>query len=311
MRTLPKWLALTMLLTYILIVVGAAVRVADAGMSCPDWPMCYGKAWPFPVSLEETGYTNLQVFLEWFHRLLASVVGVMILIGSIWSFMVRKRHKMMPIFGVLSLLMLVSQVFLGMVTVNMSNENWTVALHLGNAMILFGLLVTWRRLAALGGEKSESVDVNWKGKAVLWVITLSVFLTMLLGAMVSTSYAGGSCGGLFSCHGEWMPKGDLGQLLHMKHRYMALFTFLLIVAYFIKSCKGVPEVRKTAMGLKILVTVQVVIGIATLYSFSDFAGAYQALSVFHLAWGTLLFMACCGGLTKYHFGLGGSFHEPR
>lgn len=307
-KTLRNILTLTMLLTYILIVIGAAVRVTDSGMSCPDWPMCYGKAFPFPVSFEETGYTNTQVFLEWVHRLIASILGFLIIISAVFSLRLKESQKAIKYLAVLTIITLVSQVILGKITVNLENINWSVALHLGNAMIIFGLITAWRRLVAAHGETTQKIETTTKQKALLWVITVFVFGTMLLGAMVSSSHAGGICGGLFSCDGKWMPSGDIDQLLHMKHRYMALVTFLLIVFFFVSSKKANTDVRQTAKGLKILVSGQVALGIITLYSFSHYAWGYQALSVFHLAWGTLLFMACIGGLTKFYFGKGGAFH---
>ena len=45
-----------------LVVIGGATRVMEAGLACPDWPLCYGSFLP-------GRQMNLQVFLEWFHRL--------------------------------------------------------------------------------------------------------------------------------------------------------------------------------------------------------------------------------------------------
>jgi len=55
-----------------LIVIGGATRVMEAGLACPDWPLCYGSFLPFK-------HMNLRVFLEWFHRLDAFLVGILIL----------------------------------------------------------------------------------------------------------------------------------------------------------------------------------------------------------------------------------------
>ena len=52
-----------------LVVIGGATRVMEAGLACPDWPLCYG-------SLLPGRQMNLQVFLEWFHRLDAFLVGL-------------------------------------------------------------------------------------------------------------------------------------------------------------------------------------------------------------------------------------------
>jgi len=58
-----------------LIVIGGATRVMEAGLACPDWPLCYGSFLPF-------SHMNLRVFLEWFHRLDAFLVGILIFFKS-------------------------------------------------------------------------------------------------------------------------------------------------------------------------------------------------------------------------------------
>lgn len=65
--------------TLFLMALGSATRVMNAGLSCPDWPLCYGELVP-------RQQMNLQVFLEWFHRLVASVMGLaaIVLAASAW-----------------------------------------------------------------------------------------------------------------------------------------------------------------------------------------------------------------------------------
>ena len=65
--------------TLLLMAVGSATRVMNAGLACPDWPLCYGKLVPM-------AQMNLQVFLEWFHRLDASLIGfgAIALMGLSW-----------------------------------------------------------------------------------------------------------------------------------------------------------------------------------------------------------------------------------
>ena len=62
-----------------LVGIGGATRVMEAGLACPDWPLCYGSFLP-------GRQMNLQVFLEWFHRLDAFVVGIALLVltGTSW-----------------------------------------------------------------------------------------------------------------------------------------------------------------------------------------------------------------------------------
>ncbi|WP_317134439.1 COX15/CtaA family protein [Leptolyngbya sp. 7M] len=65
--------------TFLLMAIGSATRVMNAGLACPDWPLCYGTLFPGQQM-------NLQVFLEWFHRLDAALIGVTTigLVGLTW-----------------------------------------------------------------------------------------------------------------------------------------------------------------------------------------------------------------------------------
>ena len=59
------WLAVA--LTLCVVVFGAFVRLSDAGLSCPDWPTCYGRAaWPKAVA-EAQRYVETSTVPEGLH----------------------------------------------------------------------------------------------------------------------------------------------------------------------------------------------------------------------------------------------------
>jgi heme A synthase len=61
-------------ITYFLIALGGTVLATDSGLSCPDWPLCFGKAY----------YSGtFHVFLEQFHRFTAATVSVLIVLLAI------------------------------------------------------------------------------------------------------------------------------------------------------------------------------------------------------------------------------------
>ena len=64
-----RWVWKLCIATLILMAIGSATRVMNAGLACPDWPLCYG-------TLVPRSQMNLQVFLEWFHRLDAALIGL-------------------------------------------------------------------------------------------------------------------------------------------------------------------------------------------------------------------------------------------
>lgn len=71
--------------TYLLMVLGAYTSAVGAGLSCPDWPTCYGTVVPFlhPEIVANSPYSAGQIFVEWAHRDLAMIVGFLLLLTAI------------------------------------------------------------------------------------------------------------------------------------------------------------------------------------------------------------------------------------
>ena len=304
LKSLTKLVSFTCAVTYLLILFGVATRVADAGMSCPDWPTCYGVWIPFPAENFTTEYSNIQVFLEWFHRLLASIAGILIGGCALASL---RFGGVIRLWGVIAGVSIISQICVGMVTIHHSNEPWTVALHLGNAMVVFGSLILLRRALVVRPIQVAYIPATFWFTGLLWLFCVLVMTTMLIGALVSTSHAGGVCGGLISCLGDFLPADHLQQL-HMTHRLFALLTVLTTIALWCESKRQHTAYQKTGRGLLMLVCIQALFGIATLESFRYFADMYAVLSVMHLGWGMLVWMAALGALAKRYWGVGGAFH---
>src|SRR6185436_6596013 len=80
------WVAV--LLAFGVIVFGAFVRLSNAGLSCPDWPTCYGKA-TWPGHEQEIAHANEafpdrpfethKAWREQVHRMLAGTLGALVL----------------------------------------------------------------------------------------------------------------------------------------------------------------------------------------------------------------------------------------
>lgn len=94
----PRWVhRLTWtaaLLCLVVAVFGSFVRLSNAGLSCPDWPTCYGKA-TWPVHEHEVDAANAafperevetdKAWREQLHRHLAALLGVLVLVLSAWA----------------------------------------------------------------------------------------------------------------------------------------------------------------------------------------------------------------------------------
>src|SRR5262245_40609129 len=137
-------------LAFVVIVVGAYVRLEDAGLGCPDWPGCYGQLIGVPdqaheVSRAEEAFPGRKVDAsrarkEMLHRYLAGTLGVLILALAVAAR--RRRVTARPPWLATALVALVAfQATLGMWTVTMLLKPAIVTLHLLGGMTILALLV--------------------------------------------------------------------------------------------------------------------------------------------------------------------------
>ena len=121
--------------TLALMAVGSATRVMNAGLACPDWPLCYGQLVP-------RQQMNLQVFLEWFHRLDAALIGFSTLWLVTLSLWYRQRLPgWLPWATVGALALIGVQGALGGLTVTQLLRFDIVTAHLGTALLFFSAMV--------------------------------------------------------------------------------------------------------------------------------------------------------------------------
>ncbi|MGB3695709.1 MAG: heme A synthase [Spirulinaceae cyanobacterium] len=171
--------------TWLLMAVGSATRVMNAGLACPDWPLCYGQLIP-------SQQMNLQVFLEWFHRLDAGLIGFssLILVAMSWWYR-RDLPAWLPWATLLALSLIVFQAVLGGLTVTQMLRFDIVTAHLGTALLFFSTLIIIG--ASLSSYQSTSAvgKLPWLGLTA----TVLVYLQSLLGGLVGSRWALHQCFG--------------------------------------------------------------------------------------------------------------------
>ena len=256
-----KWLCFSAaLLTWTLIPYGAFVRLKNAGLSCPDWPLCYGQLLP------PAGY---EIALETGHRFVAALLGLLIITITFVSFRQHSNYHIRR-FALFSLFLVCIQGILGALTVTMTLWPPIVTLHLIVGNLLFGVLVYLARITfSLGRlENSEVTKSGFRGfkekpgmRPRVGLMIVVLFLIIASGGYNSSTYSGLHCEAFPGCHeGSFLSFGmsgyDLSKLtgiegyilqpaaedyrgrflpefrnewIHMLHRFIAVFGGLALI----------------------------------------------------------------------------------
>ncbi len=261
-------------LTYALIVLGALVRAHGAGLACPDWPLCFGEVIP---------QLDFKVAFEFGHRVVAGSVALLFA-GLAWTTLCRPAlgSALRPALAIAALLLAV-QIVLGGLTVLHLLATWTVTSHLvtGNAFAL-ALVLIGRRLLELA-ESAEPVRsapaarvasavsstvsstvpaASPRERAATSAVAALLALQLVLGGLVSSSYAGLVCPDWPTCmNGEYFPTFSGIQGLHVLHRTVAytLLAALLTTAFLARRH---PALGRWLALASVLALAQVAVGVA-------------------------------------------------
>lgn len=279
-------------LAYGVVVLGAYVRLSDAGLGCPDWPVCYGRIIP-PTAEHEIHEANTafpqrpfegaKAWKEQIHRYAATTLGLLIVLlaGLAW----RSRRDVNPPFGLAMFLvgLVIFQGLLGMWTVTLLLKPLFVMLHLLGGMTTL-LLLWWLVL-----KTRATTAVNRAGGSlhILAAVTLTVlYLQIALGGWTSSNYAALACTDFPRCHGSFWPTMDFKEAfvlwrglginyefgvletpartaIHFTHRIGALLTSIVVVLLALACMRsGVTALLRAGAVLLVVLGAQLALGIA-------------------------------------------------
>jgi heme a synthase len=231
--------------TLILMAIGSATRVMNAGLACPDWPLCYGELVP-------AKQMNLQVFLEWFHRLDAALIGfsALALVGMSWWYR-RVLPNWLPWASAFALFLIVFQGILGGLTVTQLLRFDIVTAHLGTALLFFiTLLVIGTALTPYQGTGTVG-KLPWIGLTA----AILVYIQSLLGAVVGSRWA------LHQCFGGYQLCGVMYS--HIFGLVPPTIATLAVVFISWRTPALHPALRRLANISGGLLLIQILLGIAT------------------------------------------------
>ena len=284
--------AVTLFLTFDLIVFGAFTRLSDSGLGCPDWPGCYGQASPLGARADIDSAQAAspggpvswsKAWIEMIHRYLAMTVGALILVMAVTSWMQRLRLPFSPWWPSLTLVWVVVQGLFGKYTVTLKLYPAVVTLHLVGGLVLLVLLAVQHT-----AFRRHPLGLSAGLHRLAWAAAAALALQIVLGAWVSTNYAVLACTGFPQCNDSWWPPMDFGSgftllrglgeagpggartlaalvAIHMAHRLMAVAaaTALLMLAWALWRARGsVPALGRFGFALALLLLAQLASGLS-------------------------------------------------
>lgn len=278
----------------VVIVIGAYVRLSDAGLGCPDWPGCYGHL-DVPQTTDEVERAEQafphrpvetsKAWKEMYHRYFAGTLVILIVVLAIASYKSRIEPKQVQRMAYFLVGLVIFQALLGMWTVTLQVKPAIVTLHLLFGMATVSLLWMISLVAATGCR--FSFKRNFTSLALMVLV-----IQIALGGWTSTNYAALACTAFPGCYqGEAWPAMDFAEgfvlwrglgvnyefgvlepdaraAIHMTHRIGALVTLFVLAVLGWQGLKKSENTlgRYSAIAILVFLIIQIGLGINNIIS---------------------------------------------
>ena len=268
--TLIRPLVITaFLLCLVVVVLGAYVRLSAAGLSCPDWPGCYGHLSPAGTAVADSAVEVGKAWKEMVHRYTAATLGLFIVFITALAIQYRQQRIVSPGYAIGLITLVVTQGIFGMLTVTRQLEPAIVTTHL-----LFGLTtlaLLWWLVMTIGRQRSTA----WRGstpflgsslprtRRLAWLGLAALAVQLALGGWTSSHYAATACPDFPTCQGQWWPPMHGAVGIHFAHRLGALCAtaLLLLAAARVLRSRSDEFARRAAIAVLAALALQLVIGV--------------------------------------------------
>ncbi|MDA0596974.1 MAG: COX15/CtaA family protein [Chloroflexi bacterium] len=294
------------------ITLGGVVRVTGSGDGCPDWPMCFGQAFP-PLDQETIDrlYDGPRlsppqphnVLIEFSHRTVGTLVGLIIVATVILVWTRHSAYKVVAWLATAEFIVITIVGGLGgaVVLSDLNPAIRTVHLFLAEIVVFFAVMAlvaaSYGRPSSIVGTTSKWMwgRVSHEHRSALILSATAGIVTLI--ALLSGSYAvwkeaGAVCPSWPLCGGDIIPQSTF-EWIHMTHRVLSLVSIILVLlaghkVWRLPNISG--ALRFAALASAVIIFSQMLMGAANPWTtFAEWARAGH-LSLATLAWVDMVFI---------------------
>ncbi len=266
LRRSLKWLAVATTIGMIFILIGGAlVTKTGSGMGCGrTWPLCNGKFLPLEITPE--------LVIELAHRLVSGVVGIMVLILSVWSWKAIGHIRETKFLSFLSFFFLLLQALIGAAAVKWGQSGFVLALHFGISLISFSAVLLLTLLIFEIDKKFNAEKLHIDRRMGFHIIGVSIYsyLVIYTGALVRHTKSSLVCRDWPLCLNDApsLPS-NMYEWVQMGHRAAAGLIFIWITYILYLAVRYYKDQKVLYWGWIIsfiLVSLQVIAGALIIFS---------------------------------------------
>ncbi len=229
MKKLKAYSIITTIIVLFVLLQGSVVTKTGSGQGCgTTWPLCFGNVIPYNPTLE--------TIIEYTHRLISSVAGILVLILSFWSWRKLNYIKEIKFFAILASAAIIIQGLMGAGQVVFGQPPLIMALHFGFSAISLAAVFTITFFTFEKQFNKVTVQVGIHFKRFIIVITIYAYAVIYTGAFVKHMGAAKVCTGFPLCNGEFVlfSQGTI-VFAQMFHRLagMVLTVFVIVFVFWV------------------------------------------------------------------------------